>query len=125
MKNNKPSKKQHCDLKKDLAYIKSEINNMEKKWKKNSFDRTVRISNKFDIPEDVFSCAPIVTAISNLEIRVENYGRVCDYSETCIELNTGKLSLKIIGNSLKVTCYTEEEIIVKGKVSNIAFCGQE
>ena len=113
--------KKKSNLREDLAYIKAEINRSEKKWKKNSFNRTMRISDYFNIPNEVFENNFIMTVISNNEVMIENYGRVSDYSNQCVEMICMNKKIKIIGECLKITCYTEEEIIIKGIIRNITF----
>lgn len=113
--------KRQSSLKEDLAYIKAEINNTEKKWKRNSFNRTMRISEYFDIPPEVFLNNFIMTVIADNQVMIENYGKVSDYSNESIEMCCCGKTIKICGDCLKITCYTEDEIIIKGKITNINF----
>lgn len=109
------------NLREDLAYIKAEINKTEKKWKKNSFNRTMRISEHFNIPEEVFSNNFIMTVIANNEVMIENYGKITDYSNDYVEMLCCEKCIRISGQCLKITCYTEDEIIIKGIICNINF----
>lgn len=108
-------------LKEDLAYIKAELNKTERKWKKNSFSRTMRISECFNIPEEVFSNNFIMTVIANNEVMIENYGKITDYSNDYVEMLCCGKCIRISGQCLKITCYTEDEIIIKGTLCNINF----
>ncbi len=113
--------KPHSNLKEDLAYIKAEINSTEKKWKKNSFNRTMRISEYFNIPPEVFSNNFIMTVIADNQVMIENYGKISDYSNEKIEINCCGKIVNICGECLKITCYTEDEVIIKGNVKSINF----
>ncbi|MGN0164726.1 MAG: YabP/YqfC family sporulation protein [Lachnospiraceae bacterium] len=121
MKANNNNNCKKSNIKKDLAYIKAEINNTEKKWRKHSFNRTMRISEYFNIPCEVFQNNCIITVIGHNEIMIENYGRISDYSDTCVAFICCECTIQISGECLKITCYTEDEVIIKGIIKNISF----
>ena len=119
-KNSKPSNNQ---LKEDLAYIKHQLNKTEKNWKRSAQTRVTRISEQFSIPPEIFNSEMIISLINNSKLIIENYGKVIDYSEESIRISNKSLSLTICGSCLKITCYTEQEIIIKGCIKSVSFGG--
>ncbi len=119
----KTSKNSCKHIKEDLAYIKHQLNKSEKSWKRNAQTRATRISEQFSIPSEIINSEMLINLINNSKLIIENYGKVIDYSNDLIRISNKNFGLTISGTCLKITCYTEHEIIIKGQIKSICFGG--
>lgn len=73
------------------------------------------------IAKDAALGAPIVTAIGNYEIYVENFKSIVFYECDAIKLLTKQGMLVIKGNMLEIQRYDDEEIAIRGRICSIEY----
>lgn len=83
------------------------------------------ISNKIidtcQLPKDVLSGAAIISMTGNTEILIENFKNIIKYQSDILILQCKKNQLQITGRNLNIEFYTNEEIKVKGYISELKF----
>lgn len=92
-----------------------------KKRKKKREPFSKKIVGRFDIPEDILFDVPRTTIYDNTELRIENYKTVLEYEDTKIHLACKEKFIRISGENLNITIITDDEISVRGSISNIEF----
>lgn len=92
-----------------------------KKRKKNKEPLSKKIVGRFDIPEDVIFDIPRITVCDNTEMRIENYKTVLEYEDTAIKLACKEKFIHIYGKDLNITIITDDEVSIKGIITNIEF----
>ena len=86
---------------------------------KGSFKRL--LADVTNMPKDVVLGAPIVTITGQLEMSVENYRGIIEYTELLIRIKTKVGQLKIIGKGLQIEYYTNDEMKVKGRIVSVEY----
>lgn len=75
-----------------------------------------------EIPEDVVMGIPLLTALGNTEICIENYGGIIEYTDCLIRIRTKTGKIIISGKNLNVDYYTNDEMKIQGRISSIEYC---
>ena len=73
------------------------------------------------MPKDVVMGAPVVTALGNFEVCVENYRGITEYTDTLVRVQTKGGQIRLTGKRLKVEYYTNDEMKITGKIECIEF----
>ena len=76
---------------------------------------------KLDVAKDVTLGMPVITAVGDYKLCVENFKSIVSYECDEIKLLTKRGMLTISGNALEIEHYDEEEIAIKGRISKIEF----
>ena len=66
-------------------------------------------------PEDV------VLGIPNVEIRIENYRGLIEYTDQLVRVQTKIGQIRITGKHLQVDSYTNDDMKITGKIQNIEY----
>ena len=74
-----------------------------------------------DFTKDATLGMPVVTAIGDYEVYVENFKSIIEYDCKVLKLLTKKGILVICGSGLEIVYYDEEEIAIKGRIEKIEF----
>lgn len=77
------------------------------------------IAEALDITKDAALGMPVVTAVGNSEIYVENFKSIAEYDCNNVKLLTKKGFMSIHGERLEILYYDEEEIAVRGRINSI------
>ncbi len=73
------------------------------------------------MPKDVVMGAPILTIVGQMELLVENYRGILEYTELLIRIQTRIGQIRIIGKNLMIEYYTNDEMKITGKVTEIKY----
>lgn len=73
------------------------------------------------LPRDTMLGASIVTVIGNGQLLVENYRGILEYTTECILLQGRTCRIAICGCCLKIAYYTNEDMKIEGKISEIKY----
>lgn len=79
------------------------------------------ISNHLNLPVDMLTGAPIVTAIGRNEISLENYKGIIEYNTNLIKVQTKVCKICIEGKKLNILYYTEDEMRIYGYIQAIYY----
>jgi sporulation protein YqfC len=88
---------------------------------KKSYRIRERISNTFELPQDIVLDVSKVIVIGTGQVTVENHKGIIEYSEELIRINTGNGIIKLYGRGLSIKTILQEEIIIIGEIINIEF----
>lgn len=77
--------------------------------------------DRMSIAKDASLGAPIVTAIGNYELYVENFKSIVFYECDTIKLLTKQGMIIIKGNMLEIQHYDDEEIAIRGRICGIEY----
>ena len=79
------------------------------------------VIDKMDLPKDLLLGAMNIRVTGKWEAFVENYKTIIEYTDSVIKLQGKNTRLKIIGKNLKISCYTKEDMQVKGIINEIIY----
>ena len=117
-------KSQHDKFKKDSAktlYAPFD----KKKRKREERERESyldTLSEQFQLPPDVLTCAPIVTITGKQKLCLENYQGIIEYTGDLIRIQTKHGRIHIEGKKLNIDYCTELEMHVTGYLTGIYYC---
>ena len=77
------------------------------------------VADMAGMPKDVVMGAPILTIVGQMELLVENYRGILEYTELRIQTRIGQI--RIIGKNLMIEYYTNDEMKITGKVTEIKY----
>ncbi len=77
--------------------------------------------DKLHLPKDITQGAFILTAIGNRELYIENYKGILEYTNHCIRIQGKNTYILIEGKNLTIDHYTEEDMLIKGRIFSIQY----
>lgn len=80
-----------------------------------------RMADAANMPKDVVLGVPILTMTGQMEVSVENYRGILEYTDLLIRVQTKIGQIKIIGKSLQIDYYTNDEMKVTGHIDSIEY----
>lgn len=89
--------------------------------KKSETTFSQQIVNTCQLPKDVLAGAAIISMTGNTEILIENFKNIIKYQPDLIVLQCKKNQIQINGKKLEIERYNNEEIKIKGYISEIKF----
>ncbi len=78
-------------------------------------------ARNFDVTRDTMLGMPIITAIGNCQIYIENFKSIMEYRCDLIKLLTKRGMVLVYGDCLEILYYDDEEISIKGRIKKIEF----
>lgn len=93
--------------------------------KKNNTDAGHKLLNQMSevsgMPKDVVLGAPILTMTGQIELMLENYRGILEYTDQLIRMQTKVGQIRITGKRLQIEYYTNEEMKITGKITEIEY----
>ena len=80
-----------------------------------------KIIHTSQLPKDVLEGAFLISMTGNTEILIENFKNIIKYQSDILILQCKKKQIQIIGKNLSIEIYTNEEIKIRGYISEIKF----
>lgn len=80
-----------------------------------------KLADASGLPKDVVLKAPIVTITGQMEVTVENYRGILEYTDQMVRIQTKIGRIKIIGKRLLIPYYTEDEMKITGYIIEIEY----
>ena len=80
-----------------------------------------RMAEAANMPKDVVLGVPIVTLTGQIEVSVENYRGIIEYTEVLIRIKTKHGQIKITGKNLQIAFYTHDEMKITGRVEAVEY----
>lgn len=80
-----------------------------------------RMADAANMPKDVVLGVPILTMTGQMEVSVENYRGILEYTDLLIRVQTKIGQIKIIGKSPQIDYYTNDEMKVTGHIDSIEY----
>lgn len=80
-----------------------------------------RIKETLEMPAYVVMNSPKVVLDSNLNVWIENYTGIIEYSQDTVKVNTADFIIKISGQNLLIDFITNEDLSVSGKIISVVY----
>lgn len=74
-----------------------------------------------EMPKDVVLGMPVLTITGQLEMSIENYRGILEYTDVLVRIQTKIGQLRISGKKLQVAYYTNDEMKVTGRIESIEY----
>ena len=94
---------------------------MNKRDQKKNGTLGYRITEASSMPKDVILGVPIVTITGEFEMNIENYRGIIEYTDTLIRIKLKSGQLKISGARLEIAYYTNEDMMITGKIEKLEY----
>jgi sporulation protein YqfC len=72
-----------------------------------------------DFPQDVVMNLPHLVVVGNLEIDLENFDSLLEYTSEKIRVGTGMGIVMFSGSNLEIKMISQNEIIIMGRIKSI------
>lgn len=73
------------------------------------------------MPKDVVLGVPIVTLTGQIEVSIENYRGIIEYTDLLVRVQTKIGQIRIVGKRLQIEYYTNDEMKVTGSITSIEY----
>lgn len=80
-----------------------------------------KLSQAASLPKDVICHAPIVTIVGKEEMTLENYRGIIEYTDNLIRIQTKTGQIKIIGSTLNIEYYNNDEMKIIGRITCLEY----
>ena len=80
-----------------------------------------KVAKISEAPEDVILGIPLITILGSIEINIENYGGIIEYTDSLIRIRTKVGQIIIKGKKLRIEQYTSDEMKIHGIINSIEF----
>lgn len=98
-----------------MAFLMNETHNQEKNL------RRARMADAVNMPKDVVLGVPIVTMLGQIELHIENYGGLLEYTDVLIRIRTKAGQIKVTGEGMQIDFFTNDEMKVSGRIKSIEY----
>lgn len=93
----------------------SETHNQEKHL------RRAKMADAVNMPKDVVLGIPIITMLGQIELHIENYGGLLEYTDVLIRIRTKAGQIKVTGEGMQIDYFTNDEMKVSGHIKCIEY----
>ena len=92
---------------------------MDRTRRKKDVDLISRAADVFDLPADVISDLPHIELIGDCQLLLANHQGILSYSQEAIDINAGKLIIRVGGQSLELAAMNGSELRIKGRIRTV------
>ena len=78
-----------------------------------------KIAEASGLPKDVVMGQPVVTVLGRMELNIENYRGIIEYTDALIRVQTKAGQIRITGKNLSVDYYTNDDMKLTGRIEAI------
>ena len=80
-----------------------------------------KIAEMSELPKDVILGIPMLTLMGQMELSIENYGGIIEYTDFLVRIRTKTGQIRVTGERLQVDYYTSDEMKVSGRIMSIEY----
>ncbi|MCI9023163.1 MAG: sporulation protein YqfC [Dorea sp.] len=80
-----------------------------------------KIAELSELPKDVALGMPVLTVTGQMELCLENYRGIIEYTDTLVRIQTKTGQIRITGQRLQVVYYTNDEMKITGRILSIEY----
>ena len=80
-----------------------------------------KIAEASGLPKDVVMGQPVVTVLGRMELNIENYRGISEYTDALIRVQTKAGQIRITGKKLSVDYYTNDDMKLTGRIEAIEY----
>ena len=74
-----------------------------------------------NLPKDVIFGVPIITMTGQLEVCVENYQGIMEYTDTLIRIRSKVGQIRVTGRNMQIEYYTNDEMKITGQIKSVEY----
>lgn len=89
--------------------------------RKKSFTLKQKLSQLSEFPDDVTLGVPILSMTGQMELCLENFRGLMEYTDQFIRIQTKYGQIKVCGNNLQIIYYKNDEMKVNGNIVSIEY----
>ena len=78
-----------------------------------------RAAEMFDLPQDLVAGLPYMEFLGDREFLMDRHQGILSYSEETVDINAGKLVVRLQGSGLKLLSMTEEVLRLGGEIRSM------
>ena len=82
-----------------------------------------RVCTVLELPEDALLQEAKVSMTGGKRMLIENHRGLMSYSDTSIEVLTGKGKLSVLGSGFIIRAMREKDLLICGKIRSVEWCG--
>lgn len=86
----------------------------KKRWPEN-------LADFFELPKELLFNLPRVTLVGNIQLYLENYGGIIEYSAELLRLKIRGGEIVIKGKNLAIKHFVGEEIFIEGEINSLEY----
>lgn len=98
-----------------MAFLMGETRNQDRSL------RRARMADAVNMPKDVVLGIPIITLLGQVELHIENYGGLLEYTDVLIRIRTKSGQIKVTGQQMQIDFFTNDEMKVTGHIQSIEY----
>ena len=88
-------------------------------WNRKELEFLTRAADVFDLPADVIGDLPHIELIGDCELLLSGHQGILSYSTENVDINGGKLIVRLVGENLELAAMNGSELRVKGKITRV------
>lgn len=81
-----------------------------------------KMAEATNLPKDVVLGIPILTLTGKMELCIENYRGIIEYTDVLIRLQSKSGQIRVSGKRLQIEYYTNDEMKITGYIQSIEYC---
>ncbi len=78
-------------------------------------------AERFDLPADAVAGLPKLTITGKARVVIENHKGLLEYGEHMIEVNGGRVRIRINGAELELRAMNQDDLVITGQISSVEF----
>ena len=75
-----------------------------------------------NLPKDVVLGVPILTMTGRMELCIENYKGIIEYTDVLIRVRSKSGQIKVSGKRMQIEYYTNDEMKITGYIKSVEYC---
>lgn len=87
------------------------------KWR----DLPEETAERFDLPADAVAGMPKITITGKARVLVENHKGLLGYEEEMVEVNGGRIRIRIHGVDLELRAMNRNDLVITGQILSVEF----
>jgi len=87
------------------------------KWR----DLPMEAAEKFDLPADAVAGLPKLTITGKARVVIENHKGLLEYGESMIEVNGGRVRIRVNGAGLELRAMNKDDLVITGQIVSVEF----
>lgn len=80
-----------------------------------------KLSQRWNLPEDVLAKVPVITAYGQHRLSIENYRSITEYTDRIIQIQTKTGKIIVRGKNLVIGYFREDAMCVLGQIMTIEY----
>lgn len=81
-----------------------------------------KMAEATSFPKDVVLGVPILTMTGRMELCIENYRGIIEYTDVLIRVQSKSGQIKVSGKRMQIEYYTNDEMKITGQIQSVEYC---